>query len=115
MEKIQNNFQISGFVAVSNPCIVGKAHVCHFALSIARTTGKGKDEKRSSALMNVETWCKAEDAEKTFGILKKGNLVLVEGFLKPQEWIDKNTNENRNQVTFQATNITLLKEAEKKK
>lgn len=113
MKENKNSFAITGYVAASNPRTVGKANVCHFAISVARLEGTGDKKKRTTSLLNVETWCKNEDAEETFKILTKGNLVTVEGFLKATEWVNKSTGEIHNQVVLAATNIHLAKDIEK--
>lgn len=104
--KATNNFAVTGFVAVSNPRTLGKASVCHFALSVGRLEGTGKEKRRVSSLLNIETWCKNEKADETFAILKKGNLITVEGFLKPHEWVDKK-GEKHNTTVLAATKVYL--------
>ena len=107
--KATNNFAVTGIVAVSNPRTLGKASVCHFALSLGRLEGTGEDKRRVSSLLNIETWCKNEEADKVFTIIQKGNLVTVEGFMKPEEWVDKNGGKHSKTV-LAATKVYLAKE-----
>ena len=36
----------------------------------------------------------------TFEVLKKGTLITVEGFFKPEEWFDQETKRKRNRIVF---------------
>ena len=38
--------------------------------------------------MNIEAWRKNENTG-SFDLLTKGTLLTVEGYFKPEEWIDK--------------------------
>ena len=78
-------------------------------MSLGRLEGTGEEKRRVSSLLNIETWCKNDEADKFFKIIKKGNLVTVEGFLKPQEWVDKN-GEKRSKTILAATKVYLAKE-----
>ncbi len=40
--------------------------------------------------------------------LKKGSLVLVDGSLKQDKWIDKNTGQNRSKIVINVLNIYIL-------
>ena len=40
------------------------------------------------------------EAIDTFEVLKKGTLITVEGFFKPEEWFDQETKRKRNRIVF---------------
>ena len=81
-----NSFNLSGFVAVNaNIRNFEKNSVARFPLSISRTETNGDETTRKSALVNCECWRKSEEAS-TFELLKKGKLVQVSGFIRPEEW-----------------------------
>ena len=76
--KTMNNFQISGFV-VNNATInqFATASIARFGLSVRRTEKIGDEEKKVSAILNIEAW-KSNEAADAFNILTKGARVLVE-------------------------------------
>ena len=55
--KTVNNFQISGFV-VNNATInqFATATIARFGLSVRRTEKNGDEEKKVSAILNIEAW-----------------------------------------------------------
>ena len=85
MKKVTNSFSVSGFVAtdatVKN---FDTASVARFPLSISRTEQNAGQEVRKSALISVEAWRKNDNMADDH--LKKGQLVTVEGYFKPEEW-----------------------------
>ena len=110
--KTMNNFQISGFV-VNNATInqFTTASIARFGLSVRRTEKIGDEEKKVSAILNIEAW-KSNEAADAFNILTKGARVLVEGYFKPEEWTDKD-NVNHNTIKLVATKFSEFKEEEK--
>ena len=104
-----NNFQISGFV-VNNATInqFATASIARFGLSVRRTEKIGDEEKKVSAILNIEAW-KSNEAADAFNILTKGARVLVEGYFKPEEWTDKD-NVNHNTIKLVATKFSEFKE-----
>ncbi|MCQ2082115.1 MAG: single-stranded DNA-binding protein [Lachnospiraceae bacterium] len=106
MEKIQNNFKISGFVGYSEVRSFDTASVCRFSISVSRKE-KGKDDY-TSAFMNVEAW-KKNDMEEldSFKYLAKGNLVQIEGFIKPEEWEDEQ-GQKHNKIVFVANKFEQI-------
>jgi single-strand DNA-binding protein len=64
--------------------------------------------------MGIEAWRKNEAAA-SLDILKKGELITVEGYFKPEEWTDSKSGEKRNRVIMVATRFypALEKEEEK--
>ena len=89
MKKIENNFTVSGFVGKDAEIRqFANASVARFSLAVSRQEKSGEETKRVSAFINVEAWRKSGSA--SFELLKKGTLLTIEGYLKPEEWTDKN-------------------------
>ena len=107
-----NNFQISGFV-VNNATInqFATASVARFGISVRRTEKVGDEEKKVSAILNIEAWKSNETAD-AFDLLKKGTRLAVEGYFKAEEWIDKD-NVNHNTVKLVATKFFEMKSEDK--
>lgn len=102
-----NSFNLSGFVAVNaNICNFEKSSVARFPLSISRTETNGDKNTRKSALVNCECWRKSEEAS-TFELLKKGKLVQVSGFIRPEEWTSEDGTKH-NRIVFVATSVSEL-------
>ena len=57
---------------------------------------EGRDEKRQSAPLDVTLWEKT--AERFDGV--KGDRVLVQGRVKPEQWQDKTTGKDRYKVSI---------------
>jgi single-strand DNA-binding protein len=76
-----NNFTISGFVVkdaeVKN---FEKSSIARFGLSF-KTSEKNGNTEVKSAIVNIETWIKNDDAA-TQELLKKGSLIKIGGFFK---------------------------------
>ena len=107
-----NNFQISGFV-VNNATInqFATASVARFGISVRRTEKVGDEEKKVSAILNIEAWKSNESAD-SFDLLKKGTRLSVEGYFKPEEWTDKD-NVNHNTIKLVATKFFEMKNEDK--
>ena len=111
MKKMENNFAVSGFVAVDAQVNnFEKASVARFPLSLGRKETVNGTEVRKSALMNIEAWRSKENLA-DFELLKKGNLVTVEGYFKPEEYTGKD-GKNHQIVVFNATKVYLTPEKE---
>ena len=110
--KTMNNFQISGFV-VNNATVnqFATASVARFGISVRRTEKIGDDEKKVSAILNIEAW-KSNEAADSFDLLKKGTRLSVEGYFKPEEWTDKD-NVNHNTIKLVATKFFEMKNEDK--
>lgn len=88
MKKIQNSFSISGFIAKDAEIRqFATASVARFSLVISRTDNTGQTPNRTSAFMAIEAWRKNEHSE-GLNTLTKGTLLTVEGYFKPEEWVD---------------------------
>ena len=110
--KTMNNFQISGFV-VNNATVnqFATASVARFGISVRRTEKIGDEEKKVSAILNIEAWKSNETAD-SFDLLKKGTRLSVEGYFKPEEWTDKD-NVNHNTIKLVATKFFEMKNEDK--
>ena len=107
-----NNFQISGFVV--NNAIVNQfatASVARFGISIRRTEKIGDEEKKVSAILNIEAW-KSNANAADLNLLTKGTRLTVEGYFKPEEWTDKE-NVNHNTIKLVATKFFEMKDEDK--
>ena len=89
MKQSENSFVITGFVAKDAEIRqFTNNDVARFPLAIGRKETKDGQETRVSAFINVEAWRKSGSA--SFELLKKGTMLTIEGYLKPEEWTDKN-------------------------
>lgn len=87
MKKIENSFTVTGFIGKDAEIRqFTSASVAKFSLAVGRTETVGKESKRVSAFMAVEVWRKNESA--SFELLKKGQMITVRGYFKPEEWSD---------------------------
>ena len=103
MKKIENSFAVTGRI-----CRDAEIHlfeivkVAHFSIVVSRI-GKINEEKTFvSAFMGIEAWRKNEALD-SFDVLKKGELITVEGYFKPEEWTDSKSGEKRNRIVMVAT------------
>ena len=67
-----------------------------------------------SAFIGIEAWRKNEAVD-SFGVLKKGELITVEGYFKPEEWTDSKSGEKRDRVIMVATKFYPTPEKEEEK
>jgi len=104
-----NNFQISGFIAQDAQIRqFATASVARFPLAVARTEKQEGEDKRVSALMNIECWRKNQSTN-DFELLAKGNRVSIEGYFKPEEWTD-NKGVKHNRIIMVAKTINTADE-----
>lgn len=103
-----NSFNLSGFVAVDAQIReFANAAVARFPLSVSRTESNGDTKTRKSSLVNVEVWRKSVSS-KTFDLLKKGTLVQLSGFIRPEEWTSPDGTKH-NRIVFVATTVSKPK------
>lgn len=89
MKQVENSFIITGFVAKDAEIrTFTNNDVARFPMAIGRKETKDNATNRVSAFINVEAWRKSGSA--SFELLKKGTLLTIEGYLKPEEWTDRN-------------------------
>lgn len=96
MKKIENTFAVTGFIGKDAEIHqFTSASVARFPLAVSRLEKNGEESNRISAFMNIEAWRKNENTD-SFDMLAKGTMLTVEGYFKPEEWIDKDgTRHNR--------------------
>lgn len=105
-KNIINSTVVSGFVATEpkiTTCTEGS--VIRFALAVSnRVTNKATGEvTRQSSLITVEKWAKNTNLS-SFDAIRKGILVEVKGYLKPNEW--KNAEgESRHRIVLAARSV----------
>lgn len=96
MKKIENSFSISGYIA--NDAQIRNfdtASVARFAISVSRPEKNQAGETTyKSALINLEAWRKNESLD-SFDRLKKGELITVTGYFKPEEWVSADGKKNQ--------------------
>ena len=89
MKQIENNFAVSGFVGKDAEIRqFANASVARFSLAVSRQEKSGEETKRVSAFINVEAWRNNANTD-SLAQITKGTLLTVEGYFKPEEWIDK--------------------------
>lgn len=89
MKKIENTFAVTGFIGKDAEIHqFTSASVARFPLAVSRLEKNGEESNRISAFMNIEAWRKNENTD-SFDMLIKGTMLTVEGYFKPEEWIDK--------------------------
>lgn len=89
MKQIENNFAVSGFVGKDAEIRqFANASVARFSLAVSRQEKSGEETKRVSAFINVEAWRNNANTD-SLAQITKGILLTVEGYFKPEEWIDK--------------------------
>ena len=94
MKKIENSFAVTGFIGKDAEIRqFTSASVAKFSLAVGRTETIGQETTRVSAFMAVEAWRKNDSA--SFELLKKGQMITVRGYFKPEEWSDQNGKHNR--------------------
>ena len=102
MKKFENSIAVTGFVAQDAEIRqFSTASVARFPIAVARLENDGTEDKRVSALLNFEVWRKNENGA-SFELLKKGTMLTVEGYLKPEEWTATD-GAKRNRIVFVAT------------
>lgn len=111
MKNIQNSFKISGFIGFSEVRAFDSASVCRFSIAVSRQN-RGS-EKRTTVFVSSEAWRKNDVAENDFKTFQKGNLVTIEGFFKPDEWVD-DSGVARNKIVLVATKFYPTEEKESK-
>lgn len=111
MKKIENSFAVTGFVAKDAEIRqFTNASVVRFPLAVSRQERNAEETNRISAFMNIEAWRKNENTG-SFDILTKGTMLTVEGYFKPEEWIDKDGTK-RNRIVMTAVKFYPTEEKE---
>ena len=115
MKKIENSFVVSGYVSNDEQIrSFETASVARFSIAVSRTEKKGEETAYTSAFLPVESWRKNEAAG-SFDKIKKGELLTVKGYFKPEEWTDSETGQKRNRIVMVAVEFYPTPEKEEEK
>mgnify|MGYP000367549230 CR=1 FL=1 len=115
MKKIENSFAVTGFIGKDAEIrSFETASVARFSIAVSRADKTGEETSYVSAFMGIEAWRKNEALD-SFDVLKKGELITVEGYFKPEEWTDSKSGEKRNRIVMVATKFYPAPEKEEKK
>ncbi|MDO5446778.1 MAG: single-stranded DNA-binding protein [Prevotellaceae bacterium] len=111
MKETKNTFAVTGFVGKDAEIrSFESASVARFSLAVSRQEKSGEETTRTSAFMNIEAWRKNENAD-SFNRIKKGAMLTVEGYFKPEEWQDADGSKH-NRVVLVATKFEEPSEKE---
>ncbi len=114
MKKLENSFAVTGFISNDAEMRNFKAaSVARFSLVVSRGEKLEDKTRYISSFVNIEAWRKNEAAG-SFDILRKGNLVTVEGFFKPEEW-QGDDGRMHNRIILVATKFYPTPEKEEQK
>lgn len=101
MKKLENSFVVSGYIVKDAEIRNFKsASVARFPISISRPETKGNETVYHSAIVTIEAWKKNENTAE-FDLLKKGTVITVEGYFRPEEWEKDGKKQSR--IVFLAT------------
>lgn len=84
------------------------AAVCNFTLALNRKwTNRETGEKREEVcFIDCTAWTKVGEIVSQY--VKKGEPLLVEGHLRQDKWVDKETGGNRQKIGVTVENVQLL-------
>lgn len=100
-----NQFTLTGFVAVDATIkSFDNSAVARFPLSVSRKETIGEETTRKSALINCEVWSKESNSAR-FDLLKKGQLVVISGYIKPENYTDRN-GVAQSRITFVCNSVS---------
>ena len=80
--------------------------VARYSICIKRVEKNADKEEMVSAFLNIESWRKNTEVA-DFDVLKKGALVELDGFFKPEEWTD-GEGVKHNRVVLVATSFKVV-------
>jgi single-strand DNA-binding protein len=116
MKKIENSFAVTGFIGKDAEIrsFENSKRSTRFSIAVSRADKTGEETSYVSAFMGIEAWRKNEALD-SFDVLKKGELITVEGYFKPEEWTDSKSGEKRNRIVMVATKFYPAPEKEEEK
>ena len=82
------------------------AQVTDFAVAVNDRIKQGDQWKDDTTFVDITAWGKTAELLQRFG--GKGKMILVEGRLKQDKWVDKETDRNRTKLKVVAESITFL-------
>ena len=81
--------------------------VCGLSLAVNRTYKTQSGElKEDPCFIDVTAWGKQAESCNTY--LRKGAPVFVEGTIRQETWVDKNSGQNRSKHSISAENVRFL-------
>jgi len=80
--------------------------VTELRMAVNRSYKKADEWQKEVLYIDVVVW--GAQAERCCDQLRKGNSVFVEGYLKMEQWDDKNTGEKRSKIKVQADKVHFL-------
>lgn len=80
--------------------------VTELRMAINRSWKKGDEWQKEVLYIDAVVW--GTQAEKCCEHLHKGSSVFIEGYLKMEQWDDKNTGEKRSKIKVQADKVHFL-------
>lgn len=80
--------------------------VTELRMAVGRSYKKGDEWQKETLYIDVVVW--GTQAEKCCDQLRKGSSVFIEGYLKMEQWNDKNTGEKRSKIKVQADKVHFL-------
>lgn len=107
MKQFVNNFSVTGFVgADAQVRNFDTASVARFSIAVrhGNKAVEGTKPTYTGAFIHAEVWRRNSNL-KTFDLLKKGNLITIEGMFKPETWTDEETGKTNSRITLVATKI----------
>ena len=115
MKKIENSFAVTGFIGKDAEIrSFGTVSVARFSIAVSRADKTGGETSYVSAFIGIEAWRKNEALD-SFDVLKKGELITVVGYFRPEEWTDSKSGEKRDRVIMVATRFYPTPEKEEEK
>ena len=88
MKKIENSFVLTGFVGNNAEIRQFQRFSSTFLIGSQPSGEEWWETNRVSAFMNMEAWRKNEHVD-SFDKLQKGTMLTVEGYFKPDKWVDQ--------------------------
>lgn len=80
--------------------------VADFSVAVSDRIRKGEEWVEDTTWVDITAWAKTVEFLQKFG--GKGKIVLVDGRLKQNKWVDKSTNQNRSKLKVVAENVTFV-------
>jgi single-strand DNA-binding protein len=80
--------------------------VTELRMAISRSYKANDEWKKDTLYIDVVVW--GATAENCCNYLHKGSSVFIEGYLKMEQWNDKNTGEKRSKIKVQADKVHFL-------
>ncbi len=80
--------------------------VCDIALAVNERVKKGQEWVDETTFVDITAWGKTAELLERFGA--KGKPLLVEGKLKLDRWVDKQSGQNRQKLKVTADALTFL-------